>query len=101
VDCMESIVWGNSFQKENDCWKVTTFCRDVLATPRMDEFGHGATPADFSQQGSPVVLALAVISGVLASIMVAYAMRGGCSSKKEGDYGDVQFSTVHTHEAMT
>jgi hypothetical protein len=97
---MESIVWGNSFEKEKDCWKVTTFCRDVIATPQMDEFGHGATPAAFADAGNdnPLALILSVASGVLASLMVLYAMRGGFTKKREDYYGDVQFSEVSTND---
>jgi hypothetical protein len=99
---MESVVWGNSFEKENDCWKLTNFCRDVVSTPQMDEFAHGATPAAFARQGNnPVVIILAVIAGVVASIMVTHAMRGGFSKKEEEPYGDVQFSeVVNSHELM-
>lgn len=96
---MESMVWGNSFNHDNDCWKLTTFCRDVLATPLMDEFGHGVTPDAFTNSAN-LGLIFSVISGVLASIMVFCAMRGGCSKKQQEDYGDVQFSEVRTHELM-
>jgi hypothetical protein len=101
VDCMESVTWADSFDHQQDCWKLTTFCRDVLSTPGMDEHGDGVTPNAFLfQQNSTVVLALAVFSGVLASIMVVVAMRGGFRKKKDEEYGDVQFSAVTTHELM-
>ena len=94
---MESIVWNNSFEQENDCWKLTTFCRDILATPKMDELGHGGTPADL-EGITPLAMTLALASGLLASLMVLFAMRGGCSKKQDEEYGDVQFSQVDTHD---
>ena len=100
VDCMESVVWADSFHHNQDCWKLTTFCRDVLNTPRMDEYGHGVTPNAFiSQDTKTIVLVLALVSGVLASLIVAVAMRGGVR-KRNDDYGDVQFSAIRTHELM-
>lgn len=93
-------MWADTFDHSKDCWKLTTFCRDVLKTPAMDEYGHGVTPTAFSfQQNNTVVLTLAVVSGVVASIMVFVAMRGGCR-KKHDEYGDVQFSAVRTHDLM-
>lgn len=101
VDCMESIVWSDFFDPDHDCWKLTTFCRDVLSTPGMDEYSNGVTPNAFrSEHNSVLVLSLALFSGFVASAMVFVAMRGGCR-KKQDEHGDVQFAAVRTHELMT
>ena len=100
VECMESLTYDNSFDKDNDCWKLTTFCRDVLKTPEMDEFGHGATPEAFvPKNGNVVTIVVALMAGVLASLLVAYAMRGGFK-KRDEDFGDVQFSSVRSQDIM-
>jgi hypothetical protein len=102
VECIESIIFEDSFDT-GSCWTLNSFCRDVLSTPNMDEFGNGPTPAFANQIAiSPVALVLALLSGLAASAMVTYIMRGGGCSKRKGDqYGDVQFSQVRTdHELM-
>jgi hypothetical protein len=127
VECIESIIFEDSFET-GSCWTLKSFCRDVLcksnafemtefqrksqtltltrvfiATPNMDEFGNGPTPAFANQLAiSPVTLVLALLSGLASSAMVAYIMRGGRCSKRKGEqYGDVQFSQVRTdHELM-
>jgi hypothetical protein len=96
---MESIVWADSFDHSKDCWKLTTFCRDILTTQSMDELGQGVTPPAF-QNSSNIGLVFAVLSGVLASAMVIIAVRGGFRRKRNDEYGDVQFSRVRTHEMM-
>ena len=98
VDCMESIVWADTFDHDQDCWKLRTFCRDVLTTPAMDEYGHGVTPSNY--QNNALVLTLAVLSGFVGSIMVFMAMRGGWRRKHDDAHGDVQFSALRTHEMM-
>lgn len=100
VNCIESIVWADSFNPDQDCWKLTNFCRNIINTPSMDEHGVGPTPNAFrTEQANLVVLILALLSGIFASVMVFVAMRGGLRKPKD-DYGDVQFSAVRTHDLM-
>jgi len=108
VNCMESIVRADGFDNNKDCWKLTTFCRDVLKTPSMDEYGRGITPSTFQHKGGTSGLLFGILGGVLlASILmlvVAFRdrfhkqQRGG---NKYGIYdGEVQFCEVRTHEEM-
>lgn len=99
VDCIESIVWAETFDPNQDCWKLNTFCRDVLATPSMDELGQGITPPAFQSSGL-IGLILALISGTVASALVVIAIRGGFRKREKDKYGDVQFSAIQTHEMM-
>lgn len=99
MDCMESIVWADMFDHDKDCWKLTTFCRDILKTPNMDELGQGVTPSAFQTIGT-TGLVFAVLSGLLGSAMIIIAVRGGFRSKNKDPYGDVQFSAIRTHEMM-
>ena len=89
VECMEAIVLNESFQK-GECWKLTTFCRDVTTLGKR------------SGNPSPLVLSLALVSGLLASLLVYFHMRSGYSKASEGEFGDVQFSQVRNtdHELM-
>ena len=96
---MESIVWTDSFDRSKDCWKLTTFCRDILTTQSMDELGQGSTPPAFQKSGT-IGLVFAVLSGALASTMVIIAVRGGFRRKSNDEYGDVQFSRVRTHDMV-
>jgi hypothetical protein len=89
VECMESIVWGMQ-EDTGQCWKLTHFCRDVASTTHMDAFGHGNTPAGINTNNM-AALGLSLFAGLFATVMIAYAMRGGCS-KKDEQYGDVQFT---------
>lgn len=99
MECMESIVWADQFDHDKDCWKLTTFCRDILKTPNMDELGQGVTPPAFQNIGT-IGLVFAVLSGLLGSAMIIIAVRGGFRSKNKDPYGDVQFSAIRTHEMM-
>lgn len=47
VDCLESLVRVDTFDSDTDCWKLTALCRDIFATPDMDEFGNGDIPSAF------------------------------------------------------
>ena len=92
-------MWSDGFDNRQDCWKLNTFCRDVLATPGMDEWGQGATPAAFHNSGM-TGLVLAVLSGAIASALVMLAIRGGIRRDQRDEYGDVQFSAIRGHETM-
>jgi len=110
VKCLESIVQNETFDSKKDCWKLTSFCRDVTQTPGMDEFGSGGSDSKMLGSGgnmnsntSPLAIILSLISGIFASAMIVYAMKGGFSTDtiqphhnntKGGKYGDVEFSAI-------
>ena len=102
VRCIEQVVWGNSFHEHpKECWKMTALCRDVTSTGEMDEMGHGMTTRSFffHSVGNGTATVLALISGLVASLMICHALRGGFSKRKDR-YDGVEFSEVQTHELM-
>ena len=112
VKCLESIVWNESFDSTKDCWKLTTFCRDVTKTPGMDENGSGGSSSSFgginanTNAPPPLAIILSLLSGIFASAMIVYAMRGGFATAdgqqrnnaKGALYGDVEFSAIGNNE---
>ena len=96
VGCLEDVVWGNKFHDDpNQCWKMTSLCRNVFATSHMDEFGHGAT-APTANIGIPdtVALVLGLLFGVLASVAMYWGVRGRFSRKEDDPHGHVEFTRV-------
>jgi len=99
VSCLESLIWNDQFDFDSniDCWKLRSFCRDVLSTPGYDEFGNGGGGKTSSSSSSlsisssregggnnnnndhstkislPVIVAL--ISGIIASIVINCTIR--------------------------
>mmetsp|Transcript_35025 Transcript_35025/g.84778 ORF Transcript_35025/g.84778 Transcript_35025/m.84778 type:complete len:942 (-) Transcript_35025:27-2852(-) len=85
VECIESILFEPSFETES-CWKLTSFCRDIFATPDMDEFGNGPTPSHHAGVIKPdhLAFALAFLSGITGAVMIITSMRGGVCSRRKG-----------------
>jgi hypothetical protein len=98
VSCLEDVVLGNSFRNKDHshCWKMTSFCRDVFTTEHMDQFGRGDSKMLDNGDGlhDTMSLALGLVSGVLASILIYYGIRGGFTRREDDSYGDVQFSSI-------
>ncbi|CAB9516028.1 Lysosomal beta glucosidase [Seminavis robusta] len=104
VHCLESIVWGfqelQSFDKNTQCGKMTSLCRNIFTTEGNDSFGHGPNvpkAGSLAPDRSAVVIALC--AGLLASFLVVYALRGGFSKHRGG--GSVQFTRVSNEDALT
>jgi beta-glucosidase len=98
VQCLESLVWNEAFDSATDCWKSTKFCRDVVNTSGMDEFGSGKSTRSFSPTGiTNAATAMSLFAGLFASVMIMLAMRGQFSQESEGSDG-LQFSPVSTSE---
>ena len=56
---------------------MTTFCRDVLRTSGMDEFGSGQPSRGFAPVGiSDIATGLSLFAGIFASVMIFLAIRG-------------------------
>ena len=84
VSCIEEILWNDQFDSANDCWKLTTFCRNIQLTARFDELrnnvgsGHGSHPNGYDTNHigdnitatQPPATIVAIIVGILASIMI-------------------------------
>ena len=114
VLCLESMVWNDQFDSNTDCWKLRSFCRDVLRTPGYDEFGNGGGGTTIGSSGSnrggsndtpsktslPVIVAL--ISGIIASIVINCTIRrrSGDGTTSAKTYGDVQFTPVNVNEVV-
>eukprot|EP00536_Pseudo-nitzschia_multiseries_P005819 jgi/Psemu1/296016/fgenesh1_pm.116_\ len=109
VGCLESIIENQTFDSKKDCWKLTSFCRDVTHTPNMDEFGSGIfdgnmVGSNMTNNLPPLAIILSLFSGIFASVMIIYAMRGGFDtdniqprhqkSTKRGKYGKIEFSAI-------
>jgi len=99
VNCLESLIWHDAFNSDKDCWKLTSFCRDVIKTPGMDEFGSGKAPRAFARLGiPPAAIALSLFAGVLASVMILLTMKGRFMTKEERNRDDIRFDAVSTVE---
>ena len=113
VKCLEPIVWNEQFDSEKDCWKLTSFCRDVTQTIGMDEFGNSnSSIGDFAGSNDnsdalPSAIIVAMFSGAIASAMIVRAIRAGFSTTPNihpkhnaqgGKYIDVEFSAIRSSD---
>jgi beta-glucosidase len=103
VNCLESVVWGNQVAAEKEyCWKLTTLCRDIFKTGQLDEFGIGSAENHPTTPNSsiPASNVAALITGLLTSLMIYYAMNGGSfwGRKKDRPQEGVQFSQIAQSE---
>lgn len=105
VSCLESVVWGMEQEKgPNQCWRMTSLCRDVFQTGQMNEFGigpggSGSSPSNTQRGPPPAGNIVAIFSGLIAAILIFYTMRGGTFTTRrrvDSDRGAVQFSPVGT-----
>ena len=107
VKCLESVVWNEGFDVKADCWKLTSLCRNILSDTGMDEFGNADSNIKRSNvNGDPPTSAIAVamLAGVVASVMIFYTVRGGFaasldmqaqpSTTKRENFGQVEFSAI-------
>lgn len=99
VHCLEQIVGSKGFDSKKDCWKLTSFCRDVTQTTGMDEYGSGS---DSRSGPSSLAILVSLCIGFIASIMIWLSMRGGFAttgvsprhSTKGEQYSKVEFSSI-------
>jgi hypothetical protein len=68
VNCLESVVWGmqqhqpiGSIDSTNDCWMMTTFCRDIFTSGVRNEYGqlYDSTV----QQNLPSLVTRSIVDG--------------------------------------
>ena len=81
---------------------MTALCRDIFRTNGDDSFGHGPNVA-YSSQGPHNATAtfVALCGGLLASVLVFHALRGGFDKgAARGDRG-IQFSRVSNEDNLT
>ena len=90
VNCLESVVTGIKRQEQlhdtDQCFKMTTLCRDIFRSGQMDEFGAGPRVREVGSHGQPPVsYALALLSGLLSSLLIMYAIMGPSSRPAHPD----------------
>ena len=113
VKCLETIVWNERFDSKTDCWKLTSFCRDITRTMGMDQYGNaynrsgsfsGIKPNADAPQSAIIV---AMLAGAFASAMIVRAICVGFSTTANAHpqrtnqgkkYGDVEFSAIRNSE---
>ena len=102
MSCLEDIVWGNKFHEDpSQCWKMTSFCRDVFVTAHMDEFGRGAISPTSSMGVTDVMsIGLGSLVGLLVSLAMYWGVRGGFSQKQDEPYGNIEFTQVPGKEPV-
>ena len=92
VNCIESVAFDLGGET-NQCWKLTSHCRDVFAADGSDS--HGPIVMD------PGKNAIALFVGLFTAALIMYMMRGG-SIRFWGASSDaaqsVEFSRVHDEE---
>merc|ERR1712151_762494 len=96
---------GNSHDKQknsnqnnnysNECWKMTSLCRDVLSTSNLDEYGYGKDDDyhhsssshhgshnnnDYTSPQSQAAMIVALFVGLFSSTFIIYLIRGGTLS---------------------
>ena len=76
---------------------MTTFCRDVVTTSGMDEFGSGTRTRGFAPVGlSTAAIGLSLFAGVFAAVMIYLAIKGRFASRDGDSKGE--FKAVATIE---
>jgi beta-glucosidase len=83
VSCLESVLFGmhrsNEHQHDqNDCWKMTSMCRDIFSTGQLDEFGNGPSDYTSKRQGAHIPLSypLALLAALISTVYIVYALSG-------------------------
>jgi hypothetical protein len=94
VDCIESVTLGMQRRKQskNECWKLTHLCRDIFATPLLDEYGAGPAFTDDSWLG----VLVALIAGVLGIIIIALQFKTVQRTSSPNHTRDrIEFVAIH------
>jgi beta-glucosidase len=103
VNCLESVVWGMEQQqhKTDQCPMMTAMCRDIFQTGQSTEFGVGMTTSDANARGAPPGYWLALMSALLASVMMVQLLRGAFATRRqqpeEESFNGIQFSPIRNH----
>ena len=81
VNCIESVVLGLHQQRvtdepaTNDCWKMTTICRDVFHSQNLDEYGIGPSVTRHVASLPPLTHVLALLAALLSTSFICYSFR--------------------------
>ena len=95
VQCLESVTWGMRHSDTVQCEKMTTFCRDIFRTEGLNQFGAGLFVAP-STPSTPPATFVALLAGVISSVIIFMSLRGLCRPKAEEHV--VEFTSVTTDE---
>ena len=105
VGCLESVVWGDQqqqqqqkFDRNGQCGAMITLCRDIFKSKETDQFAHGHN-IPVSKTETPMKPTLiALCAGLVASVLVYYSMRG-CFEKRGNN--EIEFTRVSNEDALT
>lgn len=99
VNCLESVVWGLEFStaKTKHCWKMSSLCRDIFHTGRMDQYGLGDEDLspyapNFQNDVIPISHFTALIAGLVSVVLIGLNFR----RKIQTNPNDVEFTRVST-----
>jgi len=105
VNCIEDVVWGatgDTADADDTCWKLTSLCRDIFSTGKLDEFGFGPPVPNHmtSQRNNASPAAVVALFVAFASIAVmVFFMNGGQPRKfwrRRRQEEGIQFTPVNT-----
>ena len=105
VRCLESVLEGISTEQgssqEVECWKMTSLCRDIFQTGRLDE--HGKGPYDAVPGTSTTLVPfsnfVALLVGLVATAIIVNLMNGGFFWKRRHS-PETEFAVINTEEDM-
>ncbi len=107
VSCIESVAWGlQQDQGKSQCGKLTSVCRNVFATSKLDRFGGSTTfslPDPSPSQATSMAVWFATGSGLIASTVMLFALRGGFRKRhghtklNQEDDGNIQITSMEHH----
>ncbi|KAG7345094.1 beta-glucosidase [Nitzschia inconspicua] len=96
VTCLESFVRKEGWDSSG-CWKMTTFCRDVLKSSGMKKFENGTSSKTFSPHGTSLAAtAMSLFAGLFAAMMIYLAINGRFTPKERHQHANAQFHPVAT-----
>jgi len=83
ASCIENVVTGfkrqNQLHDTDQCYKMTTLCRDIFRSTHFDEFGAGGAPERHptGMHGqTPVSYAIALLAAIISSLIMFHALFG-------------------------
>jgi beta-glucosidase len=81
VNCIESVVVGfhqqhsTNIHAANNCWKMTTLCRDIFRTPNLDEYGIAPPVNQHVVSYPPLNYILALLAGLISTGFICFSFR--------------------------
>ncbi|GKY94823.1 hypothetical protein MPSEU_000447500 [Mayamaea pseudoterrestris] len=80
VNCLESVAWNVMQSGTEECWQMTSYCRNVFELGERNGSALGGFQAvfgnGFGDGEIPPVTLVALMVGLLSSIIISYFVRG-------------------------